>query len=401
MRQTTGHLRRQLTSIRGLFAFLLLGLPTLTGCQDPPQVVVQTRPRTEPAGEPFDAEAWRNSRDHILVAMAIRGDFAWFFKLPAPAEGIEELRKKFDSWLESIEFSYDEEQDAEVPDWENPQGWFNTRGNDDQYAVVRLPGDPVPLTLSITRLPVTTKPSRYITMNVNRWLRQLGMRSFDDAAIEELQQERPLKEGTAQFFELSGRLQIPPPWRVAKSRSRRMQSKEIRFEIPKGWEPGRMNAMRKLSLVRKAGDEEGAPVAAIVVTAFPASGMMGDTLANVKRWAGEAGIAEEDEQLLDRADDYNIGGLEGVYVRLVPESKEGAITEKTGGPEGSNPEAKKALENDSDSAPLVNRNAVIAAMVKRSEQMWFFKLNGPSKIVVDSEAAFKEFLDSFEFRESE
>ncbi|MEQ8836242.1 MAG: hypothetical protein RID07_05500, partial [Lacipirellulaceae bacterium] len=105
--------------------------------------------------------------------MAVRGEFAWFFKLTAPAEGIEKVREQFDAWLATVEFERDEQQEAEVPDWENPQGWFNTRGEGGQYAVVRIPSDPAPLSLSVMRLPVTTKESRYVTMNVNRWLRQL------------------------------------------------------------------------------------------------------------------------------------------------------------------------------------------------------------------------------------
>ncbi|MEQ8211221.1 MAG: hypothetical protein RH917_15445 [Lacipirellulaceae bacterium] len=316
--------------------------------------------------------------------MAVRGEFAWFFKLTAPAEGIEKVREQFDAWLATVEFERDEQQEAEVPDWENPQGWFNTRGEGGQYAVVRIPSDPAPLSLSVMRLPVTTKESRYVTMNVNRWLRQLGLRPFEDRQVEELQQKRSLKVGTAKYFELSGRLQKPPAWRVAASRSRTMQSKEIRFDMPDGWEAGRMNAMRKLSLVKKSADEEDALPTAIVVTAFPASGMMGDTLANVKRWAGEAGIREDDEQLLKLATDRTIGGLDGQYVRLVAEQPD-----------------EEASEAEGETEQSKNQNAVIAAMVQRRGQMWFFKLNGPRQAVIDSEAEFEDFLNSFEFRESE
>lgn len=382
-------------------ACLLICAIALAGCREEPKVIVQERPRTEPRSEPFDFDQWRNSRDHILVAMDIRGEFAWFFKLSAPAEGIEELREQFHAWLASVEFVRDEQQDAEVPDWENPPGWFNTRGDAGQYAVVRVPHDPAPLALSVTRLPVTTKESRYVTMNVNRWLGQLGLRPFEDDEVKELQQKRPLKVGTAKFFELSGRLQKPPAWRIAASRSRRMQSKEIRFEMPEGWQPGPMNSMRKLSLLKEGTDEKARPTA-IVVTAFPASGMMGDTLANVKRWAGEAGISEEDEQLLKRAEDRGIGGLDGEYIRLVDETnQQESGDEATTEEEISDDESEEVGDPGGKSKSKDNRNAVIAAMVQRRDEMWFFKLNGPASAVVESEPDFQAFLDSFEFRDSE
>lgn len=384
-------------------ACLLICAIALAGCREEPQVTVQERPRTEPRSEPFDVDQWRSSRDHILVAMDIRGDFAWFFKLSAPAEGIEELREQFHAWLASVEFVRDEQQDAEVPDWKNPPGWFNTRGENGQYAEVRVPHDPAPLALSVTRLPVTTKESRYVTMNVNRWLGQLGLRPFEDDEVKDLQQKRPLKVGTVKFFELSGRLQKPPAWRIAANRSRRMQSKEIRFEMPKGWQPGPMNSMRKLSLVKRVEvNEEQIDEVNLVVSTFPAISGMKDPLTNAKRWAGESGIREEDEQLLGRVEERTIGGLDGQYIRLVAEPSQQESDDETtseagnsdDGSEEAADEKKKVESND-------NRNAVIAAMVQRRDEMWFFKLNGPAKVVVESEADFKKFLDSFEFRESE
>ncbi|QDS99663.1 hypothetical protein HG15A2_29900 [Adhaeretor mobilis] len=382
-----------------------------TGCQEEPTVFVQTRPRTETPAKPFDLQTYQSGLEHILAAVVIREEassnasdndesngkvakpqagsepvqrFAWFFKLSAPAADATRLREPFNQWLASLEFTRDEKQDSLAPHWENPPGWFDSRGEAGQYAEVRIPAEPVPLSLTITRLPVTSKnDSKYVASNVNRWLGQLGQAAVDQPTVESLTLTKPTKDGEATFVELVGYFKSTPPWRelgVAAARkttapakssspgSSPPNSSDLSYDTPAGWEPGRMNSMRKAALVKKSeGNGDDATQAEITVTTFPATEGMRDPLGNAQRWAGGTGVTGEGDELLEMYEDREIGGVKSKLIRLIA---------------------------DEDSQA---KGAVIAAMTEREGTMWFFKLFGEKSTVADSEQDFNEFLDSFQF----
>ena len=390
-----------------LITALLCGV----GCREEPAVVVQTRPRTADPVKPFDLNTYQSGLEHILAAVVIRDEesseatkpqaakvpaqrFAWFFKLSAPAAEAKSFRDPFERWIASLEFTRDEDQGSIVPRWENPPGWFDSRGEPGQYATVRIPAEPVPLSLTITRLPVTGKnESKYLASNVNRWLGQLGQVAVDQATVDSLTLTKGTKSGEATFVELVGYFERTPPWRTpgaaaarriagsTKPRSAEQQptnqepskptaskAGELSYDTPAGWEPGRMNSMRKVALQKKRGDgEEVTAQAEITVTTFPATAGMKDPLGNARRWAGEADIAADEQGLLDMYTDLDIGGVDSKFIRLV-------------------------AEDNSDA-----RRAVIAAMTERQGTMWFFKLSGEKSAVAASEADFNEFLDSFQY----
>jgi hypothetical protein len=105
---------------------------------------------------------------------------------------------------------------------------------------------------------------------------------------------------------------------------------------------------------------------------FPASGPMADPAAQARRWAGEVGLADKsDEELKQTETAVTIDGVEGQQFNLLgPDNADG--------PRGT-----------------------LAAMVRRGDQMWFFKMTGDRTLVESQREAFAAFLKSVDFPDSE
>jgi hypothetical protein len=113
---------------------------------------------------------------------------------------------------------------------------------------------------------------------------------------------------------------------------------------------------------------EGAQKAEVTVMPFPASGAMADPTAQAQRWAGQAGLQMTEADLKAAAEEVTIDGTNGQQFELLGEAGE---------------------------APV----GILAAMVQRGEQMWFFKMTGDRALVEKQREAFAKFLDSVKFAE--
>jgi len=127
------------------------------------------------------------------------------------------------------------------------------------------------------------------------------------------------------------------------------------WSIPTHWAPGQSSSMRLASY--KVSDEEGNELD-FSVTTFP--GDVGGLLANVNRWLGQIGLESTDEVGLKHY--VSSITIDGMAAQLV----EASSTDKT----------------------------FYAAILKRNNSSWFFKLTGGKNLALKEKENFSEFLDS-------
>jgi hypothetical protein len=139
---------------------------------------------------------------------------------------------------------------------------------------------------------------------------------------------------------------------------------EFSYQAPAGWQPGASNSIRKASFTISDGAEK----ADVSVTAFPASGAMADPTAQAQRWAGQVGLQLSEGDLKSAAKDVTIDGKKGQEFELL----------------GTGEAAK----------------AILAAMVERDGQVWFFKMTGDRPLVEKQGDAFAKFIESVHFKDA-
>jgi hypothetical protein len=119
--------------------------------------------------------------------------------------------------------------------------------------------------------------------------------------------------------------------------------------------------MRKASLIVEGGGE-------VRVNTFGASGQMGDPRANALRWAGQVGLTDlSDDALRTANQEVKIDGVPGQRFEFLS-------------PDGVEP-----------------AKGILAAMVVRDGEAWFFTLTGPKATVENQREAFAKFLESVRF----
>jgi hypothetical protein len=333
----------------------------------------------------------------MLVAIVPHEDAAWFFKLVARGDEIEPLRKPFEEFVSSIDVG----EKGEKPKWTLPAGWQEKPGGEMRAATIEVPHEGKKLELTVTTLPQSGDWDAYLTRNVNRWLGQLQQGDLAEKTVKGLTKSLPYKDGEATYVELVGVMQatpvmLPPghpstgaqspatastaggeqPSSTAPAAARPpmggaimpagefAKPAEFTYIPPAGWQPGQINMMRKAAFVIADGDKQ----AGVTVTQFPANAAMSDPTAQAQRWAGEAGLQPSQQALKAAAKDVTIDGIEGQQFELL------------GPADGAAPKG------------------VLAAMVRRGERMWFFKMSGDRTVVEKQGEAFAEFLKSIKFR---
>jgi hypothetical protein len=139
--------------------------------------------------------------------------------------------------------------------------------------------------------------------------------------------------------------------------------KEFTYTAPEGWQPGVMNSMRKAAFNVVDGEQK----AEVTVMPFPATGMMGDPIAQAQRWAGQVGLTMSEDEIKAASKPLKISGADGESFELL-------------GPE-------------SEAKPM----GILAAMVKQGDLVWFFKMTGDRKLVEAQREPFNKFIESIKF----
>ncbi len=401
-------LRAYLSTHRLILGSLVAGVVFvaifLTGCRPQEEIKTYTVPSTSLPRKPVDVAAVANQLDHILVAILPQQDKVWFFKLVGKAPAIDRHREAFREFLATIKLA-DSPQD--LPHWELPAGWREQASTsalrlatlvisdgiepdgiggtpDQDGADNREADESEDLELAVSALNFSGEWEDFLVPNVNRWLGQLRRPALRYETIEKLSQQMATQSGPATLFELSGVMHAPKGMGVhagipasaesakgpsepasPESSAAQADSKELKYQKPEAWLPGKPSSMRKASFLLPGGG----PRDEVVVTSFSAkSPQMANLAPNVRRWAVQVEMESlADAEVEKLAQPISLSGLEGTYVEL------------------SSPEN------------VADQRSICVAMVKRQDWVWFFKMSGSSELVNSQKTAFQEFLKSVVF----
>jgi hypothetical protein len=300
-----------------------------------------------------------------------------------PGRDVEHVRKPFNDFIASIDAS----GDGDRPTWKLPKDWTEQPGGAEmRTATIEVPHEGGKAELAVSWLPRGEQEwSRFLRSNVDRWMNQLQQPELPAETIAKISRAVSLNGGEATVLELIGAMPAEPgamppghppvavagdqrpaatPPAAAASEAADPSRAGFQYTAPEGWTPGRLSSMRRAAFNVADGDR----TAEVTVMPFPANPAMTDPIAQAKRWAGEVGLADSSEDDLKKAEtEVIIDGVDGQQFSLFGPGK-GA------GPLGT-----------------------IAAMVRRGDQVWFFKMTGERTLVESQRVAFEAFLKSVDF----
>ena len=409
--------RRKLRQFRSSSTLVVCCLLAAVGCGEPPTITTYETPATEPLRTVVDVAEVKAGADHMLAAIVAEKysdpakSQAWFFKLVARGEGLDPLRKTFDEFLASVKLS----GGGKPPTWKLPEGWTEKPASAMRAATIEVPYEGKTLDLAVSSLPLGDDWDAFVARNVDRWVDQLQQAPLTAAEVGKLVQEKPTADGKATFIELVGVMKpmsgmtpgagmpaghppigdaaattsapptdepsgtapaappfaggtppmaMPPAGGAAGTPATEMpRPKEFTYDPPEGWQPGVMSAMRTAAFNVVDGDKK----AEVTVMPFPATGMMGDPVAQAQRWAGQVGLTMTPDDVKAASKPANISGIEGEMFELL-------------GPAD-------------DAKPM----GILAAMAKQGDQVWFFKMTGDRSLIEQQREPFNKFIESIKF----
>lgn len=133
------------------------------------------------------------------------------------------------------------------------------------------------------------------------------------------------------------------------------------------WEEVPPGEMRLASFRVKGGDGKVADLGV-----FPLPGMAGSDLSNVNRWRGQVGLEGVEE-----------GELEKIAEKLDVAGSPGSLYDMAGENPGSG-----------------DKTRILAAILRKDNIAWFFKMTGDDALVASQKQAFKDFLTSAKFEQA-
>lgn len=370
-----------------------LTLFALAGCTKEESITAYETPRSAPAPQPLDVAAVQASLDHMLVAIVPQGDKAWFFKVVVPGRDVAGLRKAFNDFIATVNTAGGGKQ----PTWKLPDSWTEQPGATEmRFATITMPHSGGTAEIAVSTLPRGEQAwPAFLRDNVERWMGQLQQAPLRSETIAKISRTVPLEGGEATVLELVGTMpadkaamppghppvagrpgdgseaaapaptvtppaETPPPAAAAAAPSQA----GFEYAAPEGWTPGRLSSMRRAAF----NVADGARTAEVTVMPFPANPAMTDPVAQAKRWAGEVGLAGSSEEDLKEAESpVTIDGVDGQQFNLF-------------GP-----------------GDAAGARGTLAAMIRRGDQMWFFKMTGDRSLVESQQEAFAAFLKSIDF----
>ena len=355
---------------------LILLLPGLLGCTDPDPIRQYKAPKPiaqdDSPSKPQDSVA--DFKPSPRPATERRA--AWFFKVTGPSAAVVSVVEPFTQLVNTVRFG-----DDGRPTWKLPEGWTEQLVSGMRYATIQIPGD-TPLELAVSSLSADDPTSTdYLLSNLNRWRGQLGLDAVADP--EGLQQSREKGElqqldsagrritlinltgKTAEISEArsliamvipdSGRTPEMPASRPAAPPAAPSADEPFTYTLPSGWTRAPLKTFQIAAF--SAGD--GANPLAISL-----SSVGGDLTANVNRWRGQAGLAEQTEQeIQEAAMPMQVDGIEAKYFIV-----QGA------------------------------ERSIFGVILQRDGQQWFIKADGPTAVAQKEREAFEAFAKSVKFK---
>ncbi len=140
------------------------------------------------------------------------------------------------------------------------------------------------------------------------------------------------------------------------------QSRDIHWKVPAGWQEQPPSSMRVGSFLIKGENGRQADMSVV-----PLSGMAGGDLANINRWRGQIGLGPiSDANLPAQSQTISPAGRSMLFVDFANQEKR-----------------------------------LMAAIYKRGDRSWFFKMTGDDGAVQAAKPALMQFLQSLRFHNHE
>jgi hypothetical protein len=335
--------------------------------------------------------------DRMLAAILPEGDRAWFFKVTGPTAEVDSRADEIGKFFESVRLAPGKPH----PDWQLPAGWQEQPASAMRAATLLIPAGGKPLELSVSVLP-WQGPAAMLG-NVNRWRGQLQLSPIEEAGLAKSTRELKAGDATMTVVDLSGRMTggmmggmtppfaggaMPssapptstsppsgtatalPPGHPAVGAPAAANTAPFKIEAPKGWQARPAMGMRKAEFLI----DDGGKSAVMTAIDFPASAgpMMADPVANLNRWRLEVGLPELAPDAARQAiETLKIDGGDAMLMTAIPDAKEPSQSQASRG--------------------------TIAAMLRRGDTIWFFKLLGDRDLVARERENFQTMLKSVRF----
>lgn len=315
----------------------------------------------------------------MLVAMAPHGERTWFFKLMGPVETVDQQRKAFDEFLQSVRFTT---EPAKPVEWKVPEGW---RAESDagkanamvqRYATFHM--GPADHSAELTVTPLGRSVGSLLA-NVNRWRGQIGLKPLAPAELTEVSKSLKVDNEAATFIDMSGLGTLkppsphPPPRRGEGQAGGQLASRPpsrpaapagpLKYTAPAAWQELPTSGMRVASFAVTEGS------AKADVSVIPLGGASGSMLDNVNRWRDEVQLPPmAASDLARQVREITVAGANAYYVEMTGTSKARSVPQTT-----------------------------LAVGIPRGPQTWFIKMWGPPELVQRQKGAFEAFVRSLEF----
>jgi hypothetical protein len=343
--------------------FLLGTLAALCGCQKEEDVRRYKAPK-EQAGPPVATAPAETEGvpTRLLGAIIPHGAGLWVFKLMGPDEAVKPHQAEFESFVDSVTFKGDK------PDFKVPEGWRESEGtkiNGQRLSVAAFRVGPEAEAPELTVTP--SKGS--VLANINRWRGQLSLPPVDEAGLKEISKEKKVGDATAVLVNLtgtgSGGMGQPPFAGKAHppvTKAGVAVTPIIKYTLPAGWEEGGELVKSGIPRLAVFQVKDGSRTAEVSVTIAG-----GGVKENIDRWRRQVGLPPlEGDKLKAEAVPILIGDNPALLVDLSGDGK-------------------------------ADHKGILAAVMPKGQNSWFFKLDGPADIAARQKSAFEAFLKSVRF----
>lgn len=335
-----------------------------------------------------------NEPSRIVVALFEKPDATWFFKISGDPEDVESARSLWEPYINEVTF--EDSADGPLPKLRVPEGWKRGKEAPFRYATLEMPD--TDLTIAVSRLG----GRQDLLTNVNRWrTSQLSLDAATTKTLGDNLKKQTGADGEYLLFDQTGTSagqSMGGPFMRAQAAAKAAaaanpvtkdgpnstivdaEASDSSASAPKavppttappsplfdltppdGFTPGKTSPMVVARFLR---EQDGAK-AQISVVPLTAINQWND---NVNFWRQAVGLESmDDEQIASETESVTVSSMEGKRIELI----------------------------DGETA---ESQAIIGVMVKKDEFAWFFKLSGNRDLVRESEPAFDQFLQNFEFK---
>lgn len=336
---------------------LLVLIVGFTGCSETPEIrqysISKERSDLGSIGMtdlPSRRKVQSETREtRMFVAIAERESATWFFKVTGTPKQVASKENEWTGILKTIQFS-----DNDQPVWVLPGNWQQKPASGMRFATLQSVDPPESMVeISISQLG----PSQNLLANVNRWRQQLGLPPINESELKLGNLEA--EAGTLKTFDETGEMTTAAsPMRPAPEKP---ADSPFTYDAPDGWTNGATSSIVRLRLVQGKADNP----TQITVTQLLAGN--NEWLPNAQRWATQAGMDSEPENMENLTEPVTIDGIEGKLISLISESEK-------------------------------QETAIVGAMIVKQDLAWFFKLVGSPENVSRYEKEFEKFIASFRFK---